>query len=80
MAKRSQLRRRKRQNRPAPVINPNAAGIDVGATEVYVAVPTVLRQLARPPDTNPQDPTTPIPRPVPWLRTRPRPIQFKVVS
>ena len=40
MAKRKQLRRRKRQNRPAPVINPNAAGIDVGATEVYVAVPT----------------------------------------
>ena len=40
MAKRKQLRRRKRQNRPTPVINPNAAGIDVGATEVYVAVPT----------------------------------------
>jgi len=40
VAKRKQLRRRKRQNRPAPVINPNAAGIDVGATEVYVAVPT----------------------------------------
>ncbi len=40
MAKRKQLRRRKRQNRPAPVINPNAAGIDVGVTEVYVAVPT----------------------------------------
>ncbi len=40
MAKRKQLRRRKRQSRPAPVIDPNAAGIDVGATEVYVAVPT----------------------------------------
>ena len=40
MAKRKQLRTRKRRNRPAPTINPNAAGIDVGATEVYVAVPT----------------------------------------
>ena len=40
MAKRKQLRTRKRRNRPAPVINPNASGIDVGATEVYVAVPT----------------------------------------
>ncbi len=40
VAKRKQLRRHKRRNRPAAVINPNAAGIDVGATEVYVAVPT----------------------------------------
>ncbi len=40
MAKRKQLRGRKRRNRPAPVIDPNAAGIHVGATEVYVAVPT----------------------------------------
>jgi len=40
VAKRKQLRTRKRRNRPAPTINPNAAGIDVGATEVYVAVPT----------------------------------------
>ena len=40
MAKRKQLRGRKRRNRPAPSINPNASGIDVGATEVYVAVPT----------------------------------------
>ena len=40
MAKRKQLRRRKRRNRPGPAINLDAAGIDVGATEVYVAVPT----------------------------------------
>jgi len=40
MAKRKQLRRHKRRNRPAPAINPNASGIDVGAAEVYVAVPT----------------------------------------
>lgn len=25
--------------RPIPVVNPNAAGIDIGATEIYVAVP-----------------------------------------
>ena len=24
---------------PAPAIEPNAAGVDVGATEIYVAVP-----------------------------------------
>jgi len=40
VAKRKQLRRRKRRNRPGPAINLDAAGIDVGATEVYVAVPT----------------------------------------
>ena len=40
VAKRKQLRTRKRRSRPTPAINPNAAGIDVGATEVYVAVPT----------------------------------------
>jgi len=40
VSKRKQLRTRKRRNRPAPVVDPNAAGIDVGATEVYVAVPT----------------------------------------
>jgi transposase len=24
---------------PAPVLEPNAAGIDIGATEIYIAVP-----------------------------------------
>lgn len=38
MAKRSRQRRGSR-NRPVPVLNPNAAGIDVGAREIYVAVP-----------------------------------------
>jgi transposase len=32
-------RRKGSRNRPKPVINPNAAGIDVGAREIYVAVP-----------------------------------------
>jgi transposase len=40
MAKRKHPQRRKgSRNRPKPVINPNAAGIDVGAREIYVAVP-----------------------------------------
>ena len=40
MAKRKQSGKRRRpRNRPVPVINPNASGIDVGATEIYVAVP-----------------------------------------
>ena len=30
---------RKKGMRPLPVIEPHAAGIDVGATEMYVAVP-----------------------------------------
>lgn len=36
MAKR---KRKGSRNRPIPVLNPNAAGIDVGAREIYVAVP-----------------------------------------
>jgi transposase len=24
---------------PAPVLEPNAAGVDIGATEIYIAVP-----------------------------------------
>jgi len=40
MAKRKRSRQRKgSRNRPVPVINPNAAGIDVGAREIYVALP-----------------------------------------
>lgn len=40
MAKRRQSHKRKgSRNRPVPVINPDAAGIDVGAREIYVAVP-----------------------------------------
>jgi len=40
MAKGKHPRRRKgSRNRLTPVINPNAAGIDVGAREIYVAVP-----------------------------------------
>ena len=40
MAKGKHPRRRKgSRNRPTPVINPNAAGIDVGAREIYVAAP-----------------------------------------
>jgi transposase len=31
--------RRSKRVRPVPVVNPNAGGIDVGATEIYVAVP-----------------------------------------
>lgn len=37
--RRSSKPRSNKRDRPSPVINPNAAGIDVGATEVYVAVP-----------------------------------------
>jgi len=39
MAKHKQGRRRGSRNRPVPVINANAAGIDIGAREIYVAVP-----------------------------------------
>ena len=40
MAKQRKAAKRKgSRNRPIPVINPNAAGIDVGAREVYVAAP-----------------------------------------
>ena len=40
MAKQKKGPKRKgSRNRPTPVINPTAAGIDVGAREVYVAVP-----------------------------------------
>jgi transposase len=40
MAKGKHPQRRKgSRNRPKPVINPSAAGIDVGAREIYVAVP-----------------------------------------
>jgi len=40
LAKRRQSPKRKgSRNRPTPVINPNAAGIDIGAREIYVAVP-----------------------------------------
>ena len=40
MAKRKKVRKgRGSRNRPTPVINPDAAGIDVGAREIYVAVP-----------------------------------------
>lgn len=40
MAKgRKSHKRKGSRNRPTPEINPNAAGIDVGAREVYVAIP-----------------------------------------
>lgn len=40
MAKGKHPHRRKASGRrPKPVINPNAAGIDIGAREIYVAVP-----------------------------------------
>lgn len=29
----------KRKNAVVPILNPDAAGIDIGATEIYVAVP-----------------------------------------
>jgi len=32
-------RRRPAQPAPPPTLNPNAAGIDIGATEIYVSVP-----------------------------------------
>ena len=39
MAKRKQNSRRGRRQRSTPVVNPNAGGIDIGATEIFVAVP-----------------------------------------
>lgn len=39
MAKRQSKTRRGKRQRPTPMVNPNAGGIDIGATEIYVAVP-----------------------------------------
>ena len=36
---RSPRKRRKKISRSVPMFNPNAAGVDIGATEIYVAVP-----------------------------------------
>jgi len=44
-------RRLRRPTRPVtmPILQPNAAGIDIGATEIYVCVPLASAGFKRPP-------------------------------